>query len=106
MSGKAWGFLLHLSQNNCDLGLCVGHPYPHERKIILMKPIHSYSIAEARDNLTAFIREAEATVLAEPFLSALGRFREQVDVAALELGPDLFENMRQKSAGREPTASD
>lgn len=71
-----------------------------------MKPIHCYPIAEARDKLTTLIREAEATVLTEPFLSALGRFREQVDVAALELGPELFKGMRQMDVRREPITSD
>ncbi len=88
---------------------------------------NSYSIAEARDNLTALIREVEATAAveltrrgkpvavilsideyrrlsspAESFSSALGRFREQVDVAALELGPELFRDVRETDTGREP----
>ncbi len=67
---------------------------------------NSYSIAEARDNLTALIREVEATAAIVSFSSALGRFREQVDVAALELGPELFEDMRQMDVGREPITSD
>ncbi len=88
---------------------------------------NSYSIAEARDNLTALIREVEATAAVEltrrgkpvavilsideyrrlsspveSFSSALGRFREQVDVAALALGPELFEDVREADIGREP----
>ena len=89
--------------------------------------LRSYSLAEARDNLTAIVRDVEKTAaveltrrgkpvavilsideyrrLASPvesFLSALGRFREQVDVAALALGPELFEDVRETDTGREP----
>lgn len=93
-----------------------------------MKPIHSYSIAEARDKLTALIREAETTTaieltrrgkpvavilsmdvyrrLAEPpasFSSAYARFQEQIDTADLDLGPELFEGIRDTDPGREPS---
>jgi len=40
----------------------------------------------------------------ESFSSALGHFREQADAASLELESALFEDIRQKGAGREPIA--
>ncbi len=92
-----------------------------------MKPTHSYSIAKARDNLTTIIREAETTTaveltrrgkpvavivsideyrrLATPagsFSSAFDRFREAVDLAELDLGPELFTDIRDTDPGREP----
>lgn len=89
--------------------------------------MRSYSLAAARDNLTAIVRDVETvaaveltrrgkpvavlvsideyrrlTAPAESFSSALARFREQVDVTQLDLGPELFEDIRAQESGREP----
>lgn len=90
--------------------------------------LRSYSLAEARDNLTAIVRDVEKTTaveltrrgkpvavivsideyrrLATPagsFSSAFDRFRETVDLAELELGPELFTAIRDTDPGREPS---
>ncbi len=89
--------------------------------------MHSYSIAEARDNLTSIVRKVEKTTAVEltrrgkpvavilsideyrrlsapagSFSSAFARFKEQFDLTALELGPELFESIRDAEPGREP----
>ncbi len=89
--------------------------------------LRSYSLAEARDHLTAIVRDVETTAaveltrrgkpvavilsideyrrLASPvgsFSSALARFRQAVDLAEFDLGPELFEDIRDTEPGREP----
>lgn len=89
--------------------------------------LRSYSLAEARDSLTAIVRDVETTAaveltrrgkpvavilsideyrrLAAPsgsFSAAFNRYREQVDLADLDLGPELFEDIRDTDPGREP----
>jgi prevent-host-death family protein len=91
------------------------------------KSMNSYSIAEARDHLTAILRDVERTTAVEltrrgkpvavilsideyrrlsapagSFSDAYARFREQIDLADLELGPELFEGIRDAEPGREP----
>lgn len=89
--------------------------------------MHSYSLAEARNHLTAIVRRVEKSTaveltrrgkpvavilsieeyqrLAAPrasFSSAYARYREAVDIADLELGPEVFAGVREADAGREP----
>jgi prevent-host-death family protein len=89
--------------------------------------MRAYSLAEARDNLTAIVRDVEKTSpveltrrgkpvavilsideyhrLTQPagsFSSALERFREHTDVADMALGPEIFEGIRDADPGREP----
>jgi prevent-host-death family protein len=85
-----------------------------------------YSIAEARHDLAAIVKELEQqpviqiTRRGEPvavlvstreferlsspqtgFWSAYAAFREQVNLVELKLGPDLFKDVRQAESGRE-----
>lgn len=94
---------------------------------ITVKSMNTYSIAEARDNLTSIVRDVERTMAVEltrrgkpvavilsideyrrlsapagSFSHAYTRFREQVDLAALDLGPELFAGIRDADPGREP----
>lgn len=87
-----------------------------------------YSIAEARNNLAAIVRELATThrvrftrrgkpvaVLIdideyERLVSGTGQFwqhyaefRERVDLAELNIAPDLFDDVRDASPGREVT---
>ncbi len=89
--------------------------------------LRTYSLAEARDHLTAIVRDVETTAaveltrrgkpvavilsideyrrLASPagsFLSALARFKESADLTDLDLGPELFADIRDAEPGREP----
>lgn len=89
--------------------------------------MRTYSLAEARDNLTAIVRDVEKTSPVEltrrgkpvavilsideyrrlvtpvgSFFSALEQFREEVDISAFELGPQLFTEIRDADPGREP----
>jgi prevent-host-death family protein len=89
-----------------------------------------YSIADARDHLARLVHEAErgtrveltrrgrpvAVVLSLPayerltngqrerpdFWSAYERWRESVDLAELDITPDVFPAPRDRSPGREP----
>lgn len=90
--------------------------------------MRTYSLAEARDNLTAIVHDVEKTSPVEltrrgkpvavilsideyrrlitpagSFSSALAQFQEEVDLAALDLGPELFTGIRDAEPGREPT---
>ncbi len=90
--------------------------------------MNSYSLAEARNHLTAIVRRVEQSTavaltrrgkpvavilsieeyqrLAAPrasFSSTFARYREAVDLAALDLGPQVFADVRDKNPGREPT---
>ncbi len=90
--------------------------------------MRTYSLADARDNLTAIVRDVEKTSRVEltrrgkpvavilsideyrrlitpagSFSSALARFQEEVDLAALDLGPELFTGIRDADPGREST---
>ncbi|MCZ2112390.1 MAG: type II toxin-antitoxin system Phd/YefM family antitoxin [Anaerolineae bacterium] len=92
-----------------------------------MKPTRRYSIAEARDKLTAVIREVEkiapveltrrgepvAVIIsideyrrlaapAETFSAAYERFRPKIGGEDLDLGPELFSDIRDLDPGREP----
>lgn len=89
--------------------------------------MHSYSLAEARNHLTAIVRRVEKSAaveltrrgkpvavilsieeyqrLAAPrasFASAFNRFREAIDLADLDLGPEMFAGIRDTDPGREP----
>lgn len=89
--------------------------------------MRTYSLAEARDNLTAIVRDVEKaspveltrrgkpvvviisideyrrlTAPAGSFSAALDRFREEADLDQLDLGPGLFEDLRDAEPGREP----
>lgn len=91
------------------------------------QPLPSYSLAEARDQLTAIVRAVETTTAVEltrrgkpvavilsideyrrlvapdgSFSSALVRWRETVDPVGLDLGPELFGAIRDGDPGREP----
>ena len=85
----------------------------------------SYSIAEARDRFTRLIRDAETSPAVEitrhgepvavilswqayqrlntpkDFWEAYASFREETDLAALEIEPEIFEGVRDTSPGRE-----
>ena len=85
----------------------------------------SFSIAEARHNLAAVVHQLEhqpqveltrrgkpvAMLLSvreynrlttkQDFWSAYLRFTEAVDLPSLEIGPDVFEKVRDQSRGRE-----
>ena len=86
----------------------------------------SYSIAEARDNLAAIVHDVEDASTVEltrrgrpvamlisvreyrrlrgeskDFWDAYTGFREGVDLEALGIGPEVFEGLRDPSAGRE-----
>lgn len=88
--------------------------------------LRRYSLAEARDRLTAIVRDVETTAaveltrrgkpvavilsvdeyrrLASPggsFATALDRFRSAVDLTSLDLGPDVFAGTRDDAPGRE-----
>lgn len=89
------------------------------------KSSRAYSIAEARNNLSALVREAEskdpveltrhgksvAVLLAkktfdrltapERFAEALQRFRKKQDVRALGIGREIFAGLRSNEAGRD-----
>lgn len=90
--------------------------------------MHSYSLAEARNHLTAIVRRVEKSAaveltrrgkpvavilsieeyhrLAAPrasFASAFAQFRKTVDLAALNLGPQVFADVRDTDPGREPS---
>ncbi len=87
----------------------------------------SYSLAEARDQLTSIVRDVETVAaveltrrgkpvavilsideyrrLASPigsFLLALDHFRQETDLTALDLGPEMFADVRDGTPGREP----
>ena len=89
--------------------------------------MRTYSLAEARDNLTAIVRDVEKITAVEltrrgkavavivsideyhrltrsvgSFSTALERFRQQVDLPDMTLGPDIFEGVRDTDPGREP----
>ncbi|RIK19255.1 MAG: prevent-host-death family protein [Anaerolineae bacterium] len=89
--------------------------------------MRTYSLAEARDNLTAIVRDVEKSSPVEltrrgkpvavivaideyrrltapegSFSAALDRFRDEVVLNELDLGPDLFEDIRDAEPGREP----
>lgn len=89
--------------------------------------MRTFSLAEARDNLTAIVRDVEMTspveltrrgkpvavilsideyhLLTRPtgsFLDALERFRQDMDLDDMALGPEIFENIRDDDPGREP----
>ncbi len=89
--------------------------------------MNSYSLAEARNHLTAIVRRVEQSTavaltrrgkpvavilsieeyqrLAAPrasFSSTFARYREAVDLAALDLGPQVFADVRDRNPGREP----
>jgi len=91
------------------------------------KPMRTFSLAEARDNLTAIVRDVEMTSPVEltrrgkpvavilsideyhrltrpagSFLDALERFRQGTDLDDMALGPEIFENIRDDDPGREP----
>ncbi len=86
----------------------------------------SYSIAEARDNLAAIVHDVEDASAVEltrrgrpvamlvsvgeyrrlrgerkDFWDAYTGFRESVDLEALDIGPEVFEGLRDPSPGRE-----
>jgi prevent-host-death family protein len=88
--------------------------------------LRRYSLAEARDRLTAIVRDVETTAAVEltrrgrpvavilsideyrrlispggSFAMALDRFRSAVDLASLDLGPDVFDGTRDDAPGRE-----
>ena len=90
--------------------------------------MRTYSLAEARDNLTAIVRDVEKITAVEltrrgkavavivsideyhrltrssgSFSTALERFRQQVDLTDMALGPDIFEGARETDPGREPS---
>lgn len=89
--------------------------------------MRTYSLAEARDNLTAIVRDVERaspveltrrgkpvavivsideyqrlTATGGSFSAALDRFREEAGLDELDLGPELFEDIRESDPGREP----
>lgn len=89
--------------------------------------MRTYSLAEARDNLTAIVRDVEKITAVEltrrgkavavivsideyhrltrpagSFSAALERFRRQVDLTDMASGPDIFEGVRDIDPGREP----
>jgi prevent-host-death family protein len=89
--------------------------------------MRTYSLAEARDNLTAIVRDVEKITAVEltrrgkavavivsideynrltrsagSFSTALERFRQQVDLTDMALGPEIFEEVRETDPGREP----
>jgi prevent-host-death family protein len=89
--------------------------------------MRTYSLAEARDNLTAIVRDVEKTTAVEltrrgkpvavilsideyqrltrpsgSFSAALDRFRQAASLAELAMGPELFEGVRDADPGREP----
>lgn len=91
----------------------------------------SYSIAEARDNLAAIIHDVEETCAAEltrrgkPVAVLLSveeyrrlaagekdlwdtytKFRRRVDLRQLDIGPEVFEGLRDPSPGREVNLRD
>jgi prevent-host-death family protein len=88
--------------------------------------MHRYSLAEARDQLTAIVRDVEtksgveltrrgrpvAVILSideyrrlvapeKSFTAAYRRFRQQVDLEAMALEPEFFEGLRDPDPGRE-----
>jgi prevent-host-death family protein len=88
--------------------------------------MRSYSLAEARDHLTAIVRDVETTAAVEllrrgrpvavilsideyrrltapekSFWAAYQQFRQEVDLEALDLEPEIFEGLRDHSPGRE-----
>lgn len=90
--------------------------------------LRRYSLAEARDHLTAIVRDVEMTAAVEltrrgrpvavilsvdeyrrlvspggSFAAALDRFLATVDPTALDLGPDMFAGTRDNAPGREVT---
>lgn len=89
--------------------------------------MRTFSLAEARDNLTAIVRDVEMTSAVEltrrgkpvavilsideyhrltqpagSFLDALERFRQDMDLDDTALGPGIFESIRDDDPGREP----
>ncbi len=89
--------------------------------------MRTYSLAEARDNLTAIVRDVEKTAAVEltrrgkpvavilsvdeyrrltrpagSFSTALERFRQEAGLADMALGPERFEGVRDADPGREP----
>ena len=91
----------------------------------------SYSIAEARDNFTSIVRDAEKTSAiqltrrGEPvavllsideyrrlragkksFWEAYSGFRDRVDLRRLDVEPEIFEGLRDASPGRETSWKD
>ncbi|CUS03912.2 Antitoxin component, type II toxin-antitoxin system [Candidatus Promineifilum breve] len=93
----------------------------------LVNHLPSYSLAEARDHLTAIVRDVEmmtaveltrrgkpvAVIVSideyrrlsaptESFSAAVARFREEVNLDELDLGPKLFAGIRDTDPGREP----
>jgi prevent-host-death family protein len=88
--------------------------------------LRRYSLAEARDRLTAIVRDVEMTAAVEltrrgkpvavllsideyrrlvspgsSYAMALDRFRSAVDLASLDLGPNVFDGIRDDAPGRE-----
>ena len=85
----------------------------------------SYSIAEARNRFTAIIRDAETSTAVEitrhgepvavllswkqyqrlsakkDFWESYNSFREVFDLAELQIEPEIFEDLRDTSPGRE-----
>ena len=91
----------------------------------------SYSIAEARDNFTSIVRDAEKTSAIEltrrgepvavllsideyrrlragkkSFWEAYSGFRDRVDLRRLDVEPETFEGLRDASPGRETSWKD
>ena len=91
----------------------------------------SYSIAEARDNFTSIVRDAEKTSAIEltrrvepvavllsideyrrlrarkkSFWEAYSGFRDRVDLRRLDVEPEIFEGLRDASPGRETSWKD
>jgi antitoxin Phd len=86
----------------------------------------SYSIAEARDNFASIVHDVERSTAIEltrrgkpvavllsieeyrrltaskkNFWNALSRFRDGTDLQQLNIGPEIFEGLRDVSPGRE-----
>jgi prevent-host-death family protein len=85
----------------------------------------TYSIAEARNKFTSIVRDAEAfspikiTRHGEPvavlmswhqyqqlsgsnnFWESYGQFQQKFDLEELDIDPDIFESVREKTLGRE-----
>ncbi len=88
--------------------------------------LRQYSIVEARDHFTSLVRKVEQGTAVEltrhgkpvavlismaeyqklngersSFWDALTRFRNSVDLQQLDIQPEIFENLRDSSPGRE-----